>query len=176
MTGYSRTVYGLVSVNNQYYIVQQESVGSPLGCSSVGERYSDYGSVEPRFGCKVRVTKLHFGTTLGCTFPRSPDLVQGEGSQNSLASPQNSCSICVCAACLGQRRLERGAPSADGSCVSTAPPGPAAIGKRTRFQKIAPVAENQHRRSTSAAFQRDLELAAPRRRKGWGERRQRCTL
>ena len=67
-------------------------------------------------------------------------------------------------------------PSADGSCVSAAPPGPAADSCQFIFQKIAPVAENQHRRSTSAAFQRDLELAAPRRRKGWGEWRQRCTL
>ena len=67
-------------------------------------------------------------------------------------------------------------PSADGSCVPAAPPGPAAIGKQTLFRKSAPVLENQQRRHRERRFQRDLVLAAPRRRKRWGKWRQRCAL
>ena len=44
------------------------------------------------------------------------------------------------------------------------------------FSRIRAVVEHQHHRSTSAAFQRDLVLAAPSRRKGWGKWRQRCIL
>ena len=44
------------------------------------------------------------------------------------------------------------------------------------FRKSAPVLENQQRRHRERRFQRDLVLAAPRRRKRWGEWRQRCAL
>ena len=67
-------------------------------------------------------------------------------------------------------------PSADGSCVSTSPSGPAAIANGLLSLTSAPVFENQHHRSTSAAFRRDLELAALSRRKRRGKWRQRCAL
>ena len=49
-------------------------------------------------------------------------------------------------------------------------------GLRIIFGQGRPTLQHQHHRSTSAAFQRDLQLAAPSRRQRRGKWRQRCVM